>query len=490
MKRFTPAIFTLALLAAVFTGCVSQAGQPGQATGQNTALPTIAPQAPPTGQALEELECPGCNVLLVSFDALQASHVSHLGYFRNTTPEIDKIAATAYSFENAVNPASWTVPSYMSWFTSTYPSEHKLVNKFSKFSKEEKVLSNLSQLSPGLTTLAQVFKQNGYSTGGFTGDAGVSGFFGYAKGFDVYYDNVTFGGLEYSAPLALEWLEKNKDKPFFMFLHGYDSHGQYVPEKGFDYRFVDSGYTGIYNGSKQQQAELREKGLAGQGLNLTEEDVKFWRAVYDEKIQRADAKFAEFMKKFEEMDLLNNTIIIIASDHGTELYEHGRFDHGFSLYDELIHAPLVVYVPGGKKGVRIKEQVRTIDLMPTIIELTGLKAGEGVEKQMRGVSLVPAMSGEKLELDAFSETDYRRYTYKRSLRKANGWKLIYTLESGAKELYDLKTDPQEKNNLVEKEPAKAYELEQELFGYLKLVGEEPSGEWATGCVPVYADQCK
>ena len=99
------------------------------------------------------------------------------------------------------------------------------------------------------------------------------------------------------------------------------------------------------------------------------------------------------------------------------------------------------------------------------------------------------MQGNDLELDAFSQTDYRRYTYKRSLRKADGWKFIYTMESGAEELYDVNADPGEKNNLAQAMPAKAYDLRQQLFSYLKQVGDDPAGEWQTGCVPVYASQC-
>jgi arylsulfatase A-like enzyme len=140
----------------------------------------------------------GCNVLLVSFDALQAAHTHCLGYPRPVTPAIDSFAGDGFLFENAAAQSSWTVPSHMSYFTSRYPSQHKVVNKYSVYTDTEKVFSNLQQLSPGTATLAEVLKENGYATGGFTGDAGVGAKFGFGAGFDEYFEGPRFG----ATPLA------------------------------------------------------------------------------------------------------------------------------------------------------------------------------------------------------------------------------------------------------------------------------------------------
>ena len=150
------------------------------------------------------------NVVLVSFDALQAAHVGSLGYGRNVTPTIDAMAKEGFSFTNNISTASWTVPASMTWFTGVYPSEHRLTNKFAVFNPpNNNVLSNLKKLSPELVTLAEVLKQNGYATGGFTGNAGVSGFFGYDQGFDKYFfEKGKFGSMGVSIPKALEWLDK------------------------------------------------------------------------------------------------------------------------------------------------------------------------------------------------------------------------------------------------------------------------------------------
>jgi len=433
------------------------------------------------------------NVVLVSFDALQAAHVGSLGYSRNVTPTIDAMAKEGFNFTNNISTASWTVPASMTWFTGVYPSEHRLTNKFAVFNPpNNNVISNLKKLSPELVTLAEVLKQNGYATGGFTGNAGVNGFFGYDQGFDKYFfEKGKFGSMGVSIPKALEWLKDNGNKKFFMFLHGYDIHGQGIPEGGFDYRFVDKGYDKRYTGSKEEQEALREEGLEKGFASLRDEDVKFWRAIYDEKIQRTDALFKKFLGEYEKMGLMDKTIFVLTSDHGTEFHEHKRFDHGFSLYDELIHVPLIIKLPKVKAGKVIKDQVSSIDVMPTILDLLDVKMPENARNQLRGASLVPGLKGKTVAKDVYSETDYRQYTYKRSITTKDGWKFIYTLEDKSRELYNMKNDPGETKNLVESEPRRAYELEQKLFAYFKSIGHDLNArQWIPGLNPVYDSQAK
>ena len=430
----------------------------------------------------------GANVIMVSLDALQAGHVHALGYPKDVTPVIDRLMRENYNFTNAVSVSSWTVPASMSWFTGVLPSQHKVVNKFSFYDPPRQIPSRLKELSPNLITLAEILKEQGYATAAFTGGAGVSGIFGFNRGFDRYVDDVKFGSMEYTVPKALQWLKDNKDKKFFLFLHGYDVHGQCEPSEGFDYRYVSRGYDGTYTGSKKEQEALREEGLTNGKVELRQEDVDFWRAVYDEKINRLDRKLGEFLREVDDLGLMRNTILCVTSDHGTEVYEHQRFDHGFSLYEELIHVPLLIKVPAGGRGRQIGDQVSSIDIMPTILELLQIELSPVLRSQLRGISLVEAMRARTVSREVYSETDYRRYTYKRALRTSDGWKFIYTLESGEKELYNLRNDPGERNNLAEKEARLAYELEQRLFAYFKSMGRDLSGNWETGCYPVYDSQ--
>ena len=430
------------------------------------------------------------NLVFVSFDALQAAHVGALGYPREVTPTIDAMAEQGFNFRNNISVSSWTVPASMTWFTGVYPSEHRMTNKYAIYQPTVKKIANLKELSPELVTLADILKENGYATGGFTGNAGVSGGFGYEQGFDeYYYEKGKFGRMDQSIPRALDWLKANKEKKFFLFLHGYDVHGQSTPSGGFDYRFVDKNYDRRYTGAELEQEILREEGLEKGQLTMREEDVRFWRAIYDEKIQRTDLAFKQFLTEFDKLGLSGKTIFVLTSDHGTEFYEHRRFDHGFTLYQELIHVPLVIKLPGQTTGTEIDDRVSSIDVMPTVLDLLGVELTDMVRRQLRGKSLVPAMQGSPVKKDIFSETDYRAYTYKRSIIAPDGWKLIYTLENGARELYNLNTDPGETKDLAESNPDRADELQQRLFAHFESIGHDlKSRRWSTGLNPVYPSQ--
>lgn len=450
------------------------------------APPAVAIDDPPP--APPPLQFPDYNLVFVSFDALQAAHVHSLGYPRDITPTIDSLAKQGFSFTHAYSVASWTVPASMTWFTGVYPSEHRMTNKFAEYTPAVQKPANLKELSPGLATVAEILRKNGYATGGFTGNAGVSGGFGYEAGFDAYvHDLNKFGSFDDSIPRALEWLKKNKDRKFFLFLHGYDCHGQYNPAAGLDYRFVEKGYDRRFTGSEIEQEILREEGLEKGRLSLRDSDVKFWRAAYDEKIARADARFKGFLDEFEKLGLGDRTIFVLTSDHGTEVLEHGRLDHGFTLYDELLSVPLIVRIPG-QSGRRIEDRVSSIDLMPTILDLLKVDAS-GVKDQFRGASLVPALRGEPPDRDCFSETDYRAYTYKRSVIQPDGWKLILTLEKKQRELYDLNADPGETNDLAAKEPQRADALEAKVYSHFRSIGHDLAARrWEVGLNPVYPSQ--
>lgn len=433
--------------------------------------------------------CNSCNVIIVGYDTVGASHVSSLGYNRLTTPMLDTLANQGFLFTKNIASASWTVPSFMSLFTGLYPTEHKVINKFSIFNKNQQVISNLKKLSPNTETLAEVFRKQGYITGGFTGDAGVSGQFGYKDGFDTYIDDKKFGSIGNSANYALEWLKKNKDKKFFMFLHGYDAHGQFnlPPSQA---KFISKDYKGPFTGSPQEQAILREQQLT-QKISLTPSDVAFWNELYDSKIRDGDDRFAKFWGEFVKMGLDKNTIIVVLSDHGEEIYEHGGIDHGQTLYDELIHVPLIFKVPGMTGNKKITQQVTTIDVAPTLFDILGIKPSKNYESQIRGISLLPLMQGKSEQAqDVFTETDYREFTHKRAIRTANDWKYILTMESGKAELYNLKTDSGEKNNVIEIYPQIAINLDKKLKDHIKNMGDNPNKEWTVGCLPVYVGECE
>lgn len=435
--------------------------------------------------------CGDCNVVVIAMDALQAAHVHHLGYKKPTTPNMDRLAKSGFSFRQAISPSSWTVPTYLSVFSSMYPSEHGLTNRYVRFSKDKQETANFKNRKPEITTMAQIFKAAGYKTGGFTGDSGVSAILGYDKGFDAYTDETQFGGLENSAARALKWLEGLKDQKFFLFVHGYDSHGQFQLPEGYSSRFQSAKAPVKYKGTREEQAQIREAGLKGEAPKLNREEIEFWRNWYDGKIADADRRMGEFLEKVRALSPAKKTIVIVFSDHGTEFYEHGRFDHGHTLYDELVRVPWIISVPGARRSGRIlNEQVSTIDMLPTLLELTGVPADKSLTEQMRGRSVWPLIQGqEKGGRDVFTETDYRNFTHKRALRSADGWKYIQTLENGSEELYNLKADPKEQKNLATGKLAQLEKLKDALNKHLAKI-PPPAGGTATGCLPVYKGQCE
>lgn len=430
------------------------------------------------------------NLVFVSFDALQASHVRALGHSRPITNNIDHIARQAYTFENCYSVASWTVPSSMTWFTGVFPSVHQMTNKYAVYNDQEQIFARIDKQAPQLKTLAEVLRKKGYLTAGFTGNAGVSKKFGYDQGFDVYvHDSQVFGRMTQSVPRAIQWLRKNKDHKFFLFLHGYDIHGQSTPENGYDYRFVDKDYDGRFSGSEQEQELLREEGLDKGQLSLRPEDVQFWRAIYDEKIQRTDAKFGEFLIELDKLGLKKKTILVLTSDHGTELYEHRRFDHGFTLYNELIHVPLILQLPGQTAGRRMNAQVSSLDIMPTLLDLLRIPLKSKARLQCQGQSLLPCFSKKINHRAVFSETNYRDYTFKRSIIDEDRWKLIVTLESEATELFNLRDDPFEKENLAGQYPERVRRLKTRVIEKFRGMGSTLSQQkWKRGLNPVYPMQ--
>ncbi len=439
------------------------------------------------------ISCENCNVIMIALDGTQAAYLGHLGH--GVTPNLDSFAKKGVSFSNAISPASWTVPTYLSVFSSTYPSQHGLVNRYVEFNKDKKTLDNFTTRKPDLQVIAQILKDRGYATGGFTGDAGLGQVLGYNKGFDIYVDDRRFGGLDYTIDKFLDWLPKDGKKPFFAFVHGYDSHAQYKLPEGFINKVKDVDAETLKELSPEKQGVLREEGLINGTTNISEVKKKAWRSWYKAKVTDTDARFGHLMEEIEKRGLLTNLIVVIFSDHGTEFFEHGRVDHGHTLYDELVRVPFMMYVPKMKaQKENVKTQVSTIDILPTVLDVLKLPVDKNLEKQMAGRKLTKILSGQTLpSKDVFTETDYRNAVHKRGMRTADNWKYIISLDTGSEELYKLTSDPQELVNLATKKEnrKKRDELRTKLFAHMKndlgtVFGEVKFG---TDCLPAYPDQC-
>ena len=413
------------------------------------------------------------NIIVISMDALRYDRTGLGGGSDGLTRNLDQFAEEAVVFHDVVSAAPWTLPSHMSMWTARWPSIHGVTNKLKLLSSDQMVETSLS---PGIETFPDHLIRAGYTAVGFTGGAGVQARYGFGRDFEVYLDDRYFGGMDYSAPAALQWLTDNRDKRFFMFLHGYDSHGQYPLPEG-SLSALGGDYSGELDGSIEENARLREEALAsivnpGDPPALTdalaESDIDFISEVYDNKVREADERLGNFLSQLRAMGLMDRTVIAIVSDHGDELMEHGAVDHGATLYQEQLHTVMMLRFPGYERRQDITAPVRTIDLFPTIFEAMGLTGPAGVN----GESLLPLMRGRSMELPLFAETDYRLFVHLRMIRQGDH-KLILDLQDGGRELYNLAEDPQELNDISSAEPRITYEMEQALRTWMDETRTNP-----------------
>ena len=411
------------------------------------------------------------NVIFISMDALRFDRTGVSGNTDGLTPNLDAFAEEAVVFHDATSAAPWTLPSHMSVWTGRWPSVHQVTNKLSPLSGDKMVETSLS---PGIQTYPDLLIRSGRIAAGFTGGAGVQNKYGFGRDFDTYVDDRYFGGLDYSIPAALEWLNDHRDNPFFLFLHGYDVHGQYdLPES----KRSSIAYSGALNGSIDEQAKLREQGLANiakpgdpahlQGT-LNAADAAYLEAVYDRKVADADERLGSFLSQLKSMGLYDRSVIVVFSDHGDEFMEHNGLDHGATLYQEQIHVVSMIRFPDYGRRQDIKAPVRTIDLFPTVFDALGLDGPSRVD----GVSLLPLLRGQDLPLDVYAESDYRLFVHQRMTRVGDH-KLILDLLDGKRELYNLSSDPDEQQETSSQDPRRTYEMEQNLRRWMDASKTNP-----------------
>ena len=451
------------------------------------ACEPAAPTAPPAPPKVEAPPAPKWsapapvvgqpNVILIIVASLRWDATGLSGASPSLTPNIDRFAQEATVFTEATAAASWTVPATMSIFTARWPSSHGMVNKLAQGTGDpaDGPLVEAS-LSKDVPTWPESLMAAGYTAAAFTGGAGVSGRFGYNRGYSVYLDDHKFAGMDYSLPPALDWLDQHKAERFFLFVHGYDVHGQH-PLVDQAPRAAVPDYQGSLDGGIEEQATLREKGLAaivnpGDPAHLeglSPEDTRFLRAVYDAKVKEADARVGKLLDHLRQTGLLDKSVVVLAADHGEEFMEHGYIDHGATVCQHQVHVPLAIRFPSSPVGQRVDTPVRTIDLFPTVLDYLGVAGPAGAQ----GKSLLPLLRGEGGDYPIFSESDYRLFVHLRAYRKGDQ-KFVLDLEDSEKRLYDLKADPGETADQAAARAREAYELEQGLRTWMGEQKTDPA----------------
>lgn len=377
------------------------------------------------------------NVVLISIDTLRPDHLGCYGYSKPTSPSIDRLAREGVLFEQVFSSTSWTLPAHLALLTGLPDLVHG-------------VMDENERLDENRITMAEMYKQNGYRTWGiFTGPFLLPRW-GFGQGFDAYLD-LTLYDKKLDGPEMLQAAEKGRttpgalnkvedllsnygDEPFFLFLHLFDVHADFDPPPPYDQMF-DPDYSGEVNGIDIMNNPEIHAGMAAR-------DLAHLRSLYDGEIRFVDEEgISRLVDLLDVNGLQERTLIIITSDHGEEFFEHGVFGHRQNLYDTTLRIPLIFWAPGlVPGGVTVEDQVRIIDILPTVLELCGLpRSHESI-----GESLAPMFNSpdsESHERPVFAEVkSWKRY---HEALRTERYKMIRDYKNEQRFCIDLSADPGE-----------------------------------------------
>ncbi len=382
------------------------------------------------------------SIVLLSIDTLRPDHLGCYGYARPTSPRIDALAREAVLFEQARTSVPWTTASHMTMLTSLEPDVHKVTH---------------TALSETHSTGPEQLAKAGYATGAFVNATALDRRFGFTRGFDVYQYVDRQTGAAVVNRKALDWLATVKDRPFFLFVHYYVVHNPYDPPTEFRAPFVK---------------DFRPEDVARTGIGPYHPPVSFSDAerramidLYDGGVRYGDDSAGRLLDGLKHLGVLDRTAVFVTSDHGEGFGEHGLYNHGNSLYEELLHVPLLVRLPGGRDGgKRVTEPVGHVDLLPTFLDLAGIP----LAPSLMGRSLRPLLDGKPIPArPIWADGTGSQALIDGRLKlivngegraaKIPGWKNL-----GPVELYDLAEDPGERSNLAEARPADAARLRERV----------------------------
>jgi arylsulfatase A-like enzyme len=351
------------------------------------------------------------NVVIISIDTCRADHLGCYGYSRRTSPNIDALGAEGIIFNHAVTSIPITLPAHASMLTGTDPIYHK-------------VRDNNYRLGSSSITLAETLREKGFKTGAIIGSFVLDSQFGLEQGFDTYADIINLTDKQFPlhnerdaaevTRLGSKWLEEHRGDKFFLFLHYFDPHAPYKPHK----EFVFSSFP-FFVLAKDR---------------------------YDGEIAYTDHFIGQVIDELKGLDLYDSTLIIVTGDHGESLGEHGEQTHSYFIYHGTLHVPMIMRIPGDPGGVIINDTVGLIDIVPTVCGILGVPVGANVQ----GKDLGPLFSGNRGAFKGRSIYCESLIPTKFDLGALFGlvsdqWKYIH---SSNPELYDLKDDPHETRNLV------------------------------------------
>lgn len=431
------------------------------------------------------------NILLLTIDTLRRDRLGCYGHVGQLTPNIDRLAREGLRFQTAITAGSWTQGAFPAIVTATHAATHG---------------GCLGRLSSERPSPVEALARHGYNTAAFSTNPHLSRDTGYDRGFQHFVDLVPQGtdpllrrikggqillrkpithrlarALGRRLPLdsnlrwppaavytpadrltaaAMQWLHAGRRRPFFLWLHYMDVHWPYHLE--------------------HELSEPQELALAWQDLGIMHRKSSFKRdgaissaqqqrfaRLYEQALQFLDCQIGRLMDHLQIQQQLQNTIVVLLSDHGEEFFEHGRWGHWESnLYDEIINVPFIMRLPSGPSGVVIEPQVSLLDLMPTLLDLAGCPAPDGVA----GQSLVPLWTDEGQYEPVAAVSEMHRPPWHRMAVRTATHKLIWDNKNPDRpELYDLQSDPGETRNIAPDHPVIVKQLQTHVDAHLQRV---------------------
>jgi arylsulfatase A-like enzyme len=442
---------------------------------------------PTQGAREEERPVPAAglpNVIIMLVDTLRADHLGVFGYERDTSPNLDEFTRDAVLFERCISQSSSTPPATVSLLTSLHPPTHNhgLV---------------LSVLPAGVRMMPDAMGRFGYRTAFISTNPLVSRSYGFARSVDLYrgaHSQASYRTNLYHAVILLKkieqrvlgpdgvgpvlayrrtwralsnvlhpgefrddaawvhgeflrWLDRQEeDAPIFAYLHYMEPHRPWEPDAPFDEMFRQEGYEGPPLRHPPRISAAHPPVMKSSALD--DDDLHRIVANYDGEIADWDHHFGIFLEELKKRGLYDSTLIVVVADHGEEFYEHETWGHGHSLFQEVIHVPLIVKLPGNRHGgVRVAGQVRSVDLLPTLLDVAGLERWEGLQ----GASLMPVIEAGDEHWggrEAYSEINAPGF-HGRALLAEGGKVMEVRLDRSYWYLFDLAGDPRELEPVAE-----------------------------------------
>jgi len=420
------------------------------------------------------------NVILITLDACRFDHMSFAGYFRDTCPNLAKTAEETSSFLNNYAVIPQSEPAIISILTGTYPHTHGIQNLG-------------KNMSANCIMLQEILKNKGYKTACMSIEQDEND--ALRKDFDefneitwrikgrlsreikkIFSKNKQYGAAEIVTDNAIDWIRKNKQNDFFLYMHYMELHWPYAPPSPYDHIF-DPGYKGNHHFNDLNNGKIK-RGDNVFNNNLPEEERKHAIAHYDGAILYMDIHLNRFIEFLKKENLWEKSIVIIVGDHGEHLGEHNiYYNHIASVYQPSLRVPLLIKIPKTNAG-KMNNLTESIDIMPTVLEALNIP----IENNVEGKSLMPLINAqsEKIREYAFAETGVslfeqnKRWYFKGIEGK---WKMItdgkYKLiliphpESDIYELYNLEGDPNETRNIINEEKEIAESLKHKLSAWMQ-----------------------